>query len=165
MFVKSLSNSGREVSTHELLIIPSKFPNARMWRMERCFVTDNWSQSRAQLVLRTNNPNDFIMNILCGNCRGDSHPDFKSEIKDLVRENNPMLVFITETKQPTCKVDDLRTSLKFDSSTGIDSVSLSGGIWVMWDSTRINVDILPHGQQTLHLLVKVISSNSDINSQ
>lgn len=55
-------------------------------------------------------------------------------------------------------VDNGRTRLNYDSSYGIDSIGLSGGNWLIWDSNRISVDLLPHGQQALHLLVKVYSN-------
>lgn len=81
----------------------------------------------------------------------------------LVRLNNPMLVFITETKKPAAQVHNLRRRLNFNFATGIDALGLFGGIWAMWDSNWNSVDELPHGQQALHLLVKVISNNSEIN--
>lgn len=84
---------------------------------------------------------------------------------DLVRLNNPMLVFITKTKQPAANAHYLRRRLNLDKATGIDAIGLSGGIWAMWDSNRIHVEELPHEQQALHLIVKVISNNSSINAQ
>lgn len=73
---------------------------------------------------------------------------------DLVRLNNPMLVFITKTKQPAANAHYLRRRLNLDKATGIDAIGLSGGIWAMWDSNRIHVEELPHEQQALHLIVK-----------
>lgn len=76
------------------------------------------------------------MKIMCWNCRGAGHYNFLDTITSLVRINDPMLVFITETKQPVSGAINLRTRLNFDSSDGIDSIGLSGGIWAMWDSNR-----------------------------
>lgn len=79
---------------------------------------------------------------------------------DLVNSNNLMLVFITETKLPKDRVEPLRAKLRVDYADGIDAAGLSGGIWAMLDSNRLDVQVLPHGQQAHHLIVKV-KKNAD----
>lgn len=96
----------------------------------------------------------FPMSILSWNCRGAAHPDFNNDIAELVLQHNPMLIFILETRLAASKAEDLKIRLRFDKVYGIDSNGLSGGIWMLWDSERISVDILPHGSQSIHALVQ-----------
>lgn len=96
------------------------------------------------------------MQILCWNCRGAASHDFLTHVEDLVRIKDPMLVFILETRVSTAKVEQAKIRLGFDGAHGIDAVGLSGGIWMFWDTARISVDILPHGNQALHAFVQVI---------
>lgn len=96
----------------------------------------------------------ITMSILTWNCRGGAHPEFIKAITDLVSQHKPMLIFIIETRLPAVMADDLKVELKYDSVHGVDSNGLSGGIWMIWDSTRISVDILPHGNQAIHVLVQ-----------
>lgn len=96
----------------------------------------------------------FPMSILCWNGRGAVSPEFCNTIMELVTKYRSMLAFITETRVSAVRVEDIKTQLGFDRTAGIDSIGLSGGIWALWDSSRISVEVLPHGQQTLHMLVK-----------
>lgn len=125
--------------------------------MDPCPDRFRWSQLQARQELLGNNSIPFFMKILCWNSQGAARPQFREDIMDIVRLHDPMLIFITETRVPTDRADSIWEDLKFDSATGIDAIGLSGGIWVLWDSARIYVEIPPHGQQALHLLVKVIS--------
>lgn len=94
------------------------------------------------------------MSVLTWNCRGAANSKFKKNISDMVQQQKPMLVFILETRLPAFKVEELKTLLDFDSVHGIDANGLSGGIWMLWDSLRISVDILPHGTQAIHAIVQ-----------
>lgn len=64
-----------------------------------------------------------------------------------------MLIFILETRLLASRAVDLKEQLRYNSVHGVDSNGLSGGIWMIWDSLRISVDILPHGSHAIHSLV------------
>lgn len=97
------------------------------------------------------------MSVLAWNCRGAAHSDFMDTMADIYRQHSPMIIFILETRLPASRIERLKSLLRLESSHGVDSIGLSGGIWMLWDAARISVDILPHGRQAIHALVKVIS--------
>lgn len=84
---------------------------------------------------------------------GAAKPNFKNSIIDHVASNAPMMVIILETRVSTSGMDECKRYLNFDSAFGIDSVGLSGGLWMK--SNLISVDILPNGFQAIHAIVKV----------
>lgn len=96
------------------------------------------------------------MSILCWNCRGAASPDIHQDISDLVRDHRPMMLYLLETRLPGHRVEEIKTWLGYDGVHTIDSVGLSGGIWMLWDKAVISVDIMPHGNQAIHALVKVV---------
>lgn len=98
------------------------------------------------------------MKIIAWNVRGTAHPEFKKAIRDLVRKHKPKMLFILQTRLPVSRMDKIKRMLEFDSAHRVDSNGLSGGIWMLWDSSRISVDILPHGTQGIHALVTIISN-------
>lgn len=101
--------------------------------------------------------NYFPMSILSWNCRGGAHPDFMSNIEDMVTQKKPILIFILETRLPASRVEDLKTALRYDSAHGVDANGLSGGIWMIWDSLKVSVDILPHSNQAIHALIQEVA--------
>lgn len=97
------------------------------------------------------------MSILCWNSRGAAHPDFKKVLKDMVDDKKPMVIFILETRIPASRIEATRKLLKYDSARGVDSNGLSGGIWLIWDSTRVTIDLLPYGNQAIHAFIKELA--------
>lgn len=94
------------------------------------------------------------MKIISWNCREASSDDTTTTIKDMVRKHNPFMVFVLETRLPAACINTLKQNLKFDLAYGIDALGYSGGIWLLWESQRIQVDILPHDFLALHAIVK-----------
>lgn len=163
VFVKSSSSSKLRDSKLELTVIRIRFLYATLMKSVQIPKFFRLSQLEALLALEVRNSDFMPMKILCWNCRRAAHHEFISNIMEYVDVNNLMLVFITETRLPASQVESIRTLLHFDSANGIDVVGLSGGIWALWDSNRLEVDILPHGRQTLHLILKV-KSNVDFSN-
>lgn len=102
-------------------------------------------------------PNFFLLKIICWNCRGASSSDVTNTTIDMVRTHNAFMVFLLETRVLATRIEILKRELKFDSTYGIDARGLSGAIWLLWDSQKIQVEILPHDFQALHAIVQVIS--------
>lgn len=70
------------------------------------------------------------MQVLVWNCRGAGDSEFERAIMDLVRINNPTLVFLLETRLTASRIGPFKTTLGLHSSNGVDSVGLSSGIWM-----------------------------------
>ena len=72
------------------------------------------------------------MNCLSWNCRGLGNPKVVCELRNVVKQEGPALVFVMETKIRGKRVEDLRHTLGFAGSFGVDSDGLSGGIGLFW---------------------------------
>ncbi|KAL0440163.1 UNVERIFIED_CONTAM: hypothetical protein Slati_2499300 [Sesamum latifolium] len=72
------------------------------------------------------------MSLLVWNCQGLGGPWTIRTLGGLIRENNPSLVFLAETKCSTRLIESLKR--QFDmNGIGIPSVGKSGGLAVLWD--------------------------------
>lgn len=55
---------------------------------------------------------------------------------------------------PASGIEQAKVRLGLDGAHGIDAIGLSGGIRMLWDTARVEVDILPHGNQAIHSFFK-----------
>lgn len=94
------------------------------------------------------------MKVLCWNVREATSDEVLKQLKDSIRVHDPFMVFLLETRLPSLRIDGMKTALKFNSAYGTDAIDFSGEIWLLWDSARIRVDILPHDFQALHAIVQ-----------
>ena len=84
----------------------------------------------------------FIMNSIIWNCRGACKPSFQKHIGELVRSYNPAILVIMETRVGGDRAKGIIDRLPFDGSTHTDSIGFAGGIWMLWDSERVDVSPL-----------------------
>ena len=68
------------------------------------------------------------MNCLSLNCRGLGNPSTVRELRKVVRQEGPSLLFVMETKIKGKRVEDLRHVLGFSGCFAVDSDGLSGGV-------------------------------------
>ena len=80
-----------------------------------------------------------IMNILVWNCRGAMKPEFRKTVMDLV---DPILMVITETRLFGARANEIIEGLPFEGAVVADTIGFVGGIWMLWRSNRIQVDVL-----------------------
>src|SRR4051812_30999667 len=92
------------------------------------------------------------MNLLVWNCRGLGNPETVRELRSIVRQEGPSLLFVTETKIRGKSVEDLKYSLGFAGCFGVASVGLSGNIGLFW-SKDVTVEL--KNFSTCHIDVQV----------
>ena len=102
----------------------------------------------------------FIMNSIVWNCRGACKPSFQKHIGELVRSYNPAILVIMETRVGGDRAKRIIDRLPFDGSFHTDSIGFAGGIWMLWDSERVDVSPLANTEQEIHASVKVRNANS-----
>ena len=83
------------------------------------------------------------LKILIWNCKGAAHDGFQNKCYNLVQQHNPMVFFISETRM--CKDDakNLTSSLGFPCAHILDGEDSGGGMWLLWDNSRLQVDLVP----------------------
>ena len=102
----------------------------------------------------------FPMNIIVWNCKGVSKPCFQKHIDELVRTYNPAILVIMETRVGGGRAKAIIDRLPFDGSVHTDTIGFTGGLWMLWDSDRVDVTPLADTEQEIHATVKVRNSNS-----
>ena len=74
------------------------------------------------------------MSTISWNRRGLGNPQTVRELRKIVKQEGPSLLFVMETKIKGKRVEDLKFSLGFSGCFAIDSDGLSGGIRLFWSS-------------------------------
>ena len=99
------------------------------------------------------------MNIIVWNCRGALKPNFQSHVRELVRNHNPAILVVMETQVGGDRAKEITNRLLFDGAILADTVGFAGGIWLLWNSNRVEVVHLASTEQEIHVEVKVLHSN------
>ena len=84
---------------------------------------------------------------------------FQNHVRDLVNNHNPAVVIIMETKIGGERAREITDRLPFDGAIHTDTIGYAGGLWLLWDSDRVEVTHLSSIEQEIHAIVKVRSSN------
>ena len=100
-----------------------------------------------------------IMNILIWNCRGAMKPQFRQTVMDLVNWHMPLIMVITETRMSGARANEIIESLPFDGAVVANTIRFAGGIWLLWHSDLVQVDVMASTEQEIHALIRVRSQN------
>ena len=101
----------------------------------------------------------LIMNILIWNCRGAMKPQFRKTVLDLVEWHSPFLMVITETRMSGARAVEMIESLPFDGYVVADTIGFAGGIWLLWKTDLVHVDVLATTEQEIHAIIRVRSQS------
>ena len=72
------------------------------------------------------------MRTLACNCRGAGKASTVRSLRSLIRNSNPYLVFLSETKIKTLRVEKIRVKLNFVDSFCVDANGRLGGLAILW---------------------------------
>lgn len=99
------------------------------------------------------------MNIIIWNCGGALKPSFQSHVRELVRDRDPVILVLIETKIGGDRAREISSRLPFDEVFHTDTIGYAGGLWMLWKSDRVEVSTLSSTEQEIHAIVKVLNSN------
>ncbi|GKU94254.1 hypothetical protein SLEP1_g7776 [Rubroshorea leprosula] len=137
--------------------LPFYFPEVNMLIKSRLSDSVRWNQELGRWVMNSFSSIAWSMKVLSWNCRGAANDDFKRNAKEIIREHNPGIFIIMETKLAGDKAVEVARSLGLPKWELVDADGYAGGIWFLWNDSCFSVDILSKGPQVIHALVKVIS--------
>ena len=72
------------------------------------------------------------MNLLCWNCRGLGNLPTEQELGDLIRAQDPSVVFLAETWLDKARLEEIRSKLKFGGMIEVCRETRGGGIVIFW---------------------------------
>ncbi|XP_059436723.1 uncharacterized protein LOC132169761 [Corylus avellana] len=96
------------------------------------------------------------MSILSWNCRGLGNSRTVSELRRLVNDKKPTIVFLMETKLRADHLERVRIRLGYDYLFAVDWVGRSGGLALMWVAD-IGIEIQNYSRR--HISAKVCPSS------
>lgn len=81
------------------------------------------------------------MKMLSWNCQGLGNPLTFQELRVIVTQERPNLVFIMETKNSEQKVLRIKRRLKFQNSYIVNPEGIAGGLALFWDDQlQVTID-------------------------
>jgi exonuclease III len=98
------------------------------------------------------------MNLLSWNCRGLGNPRAIRDLRLLVKEKQPTLLFLMETRAKNKKLQAIRRLLGFEGMFSIDPVGLSGGIALFWKNNG-EVSIQNYSLRHINATIKFMGSD------
>uniref|UniRef100_A0A453JPI0 Endonuclease/exonuclease/phosphatase domain-containing protein n=1 Tax=Aegilops tauschii subsp. strangulata TaxID=200361 RepID=A0A453JPI0_AEGTS len=75
------------------------------------------------------------MSHLFWNCRGAGNRRTVREVGALVKAHSPSLVFLSETRQTSVKVERMKWKLGLKGFCGVDCEGRGGGLALFWDES------------------------------
>ena len=72
------------------------------------------------------------MSILCWNCRGLGNPQTDQELGDLIRAQDPLVVFLAETWLDKARLEEIKVRYKFKGLIEVSRISRGGGVAIFW---------------------------------
>ena len=98
------------------------------------------------------------MNSLGWNCRGLGNPRSVRALHDLVRQWAPKIVFLSETKLRTKRMERIRDRIGFANELFVPSHGRSGGLALMW-TRETDVEIKSFGRHHIDAIITEANSN------
>lgn len=100
---------------------------------------------------------NFLMDgykILIWNCRGAGNNRFKNNFRELMRIHSLEIVAILEPKVSMQSMGLFFRNLGFTRDTFTDPNGRYGGIWVLWDPTKVAVFTIEVKPQVIHVKIR-----------
>lgn len=101
------------------------------------------------------NPYMLLMEekIFSWNCRGATSKDFMREMNEWRRLHKPTIILLIEPKINGSGANKVCRRLGKTHSTRYEAVGFSGGLWVLWDDSRIKVVPLEVDKSFIYAMV------------
>ena len=100
------------------------------------------------------------MNIIIWNCRGALKPSFQRYVRELIRCHNPAILVVMETRIGGDRAREITDRLPFDGAIHTKTIGYASGLWMLWNSIRVEITTLANTEQKIHTVMKVWNSNS-----
>ncbi|KAI8019916.1 hypothetical protein LOK49_LG04G01322 [Camellia lanceoleosa] len=89
------------------------------------------------------------MDLLIWNCRGAGNDRFRRNLRELVQMHKPDMIILMETKVDLNSMGMFFNNLGYTASTHVDPIGRSGGIWLLWIPSLINVRVSEASSQMI----------------
>lgn len=76
-------------------------------------------------------------------------------MKDLAQAHDSAIFVVIETRLGGGRAKAISDNLPFDGALHIETIGYAGGLWLMWNSDKVEVTQLANIKQEIHVVVKV----------
>ena len=143
------------ILNHAVMIFPEEICLKQVL-MERWRWREMGNHTAVELFDRFLNPHP-IMNIIIWNCKGALKPKFKQMVADLISWHNLVVMVIIETRVSDYRAEEVIKGLPFDGFAILETIGFTGGIWLLWNSFMVHVEVLSLTEQEIHAPLQVQS--------
>ena len=92
------------------------------------------------------------MNLLSWNCRGLSNLQTVNALSEVVRKEEPKIIFLVETKLNRDWMDMVKDKCNFKNGLYVDNIGSKGGLAMLWKE-EVKLDIQTFSQSHIDCLV------------
>lgn len=100
------------------------------------------------------------MTTLSWNCRGLAAAPTGLELKSIIKQHQPTIIFLMETRAPEERVVRVRRRLKYSHDFVVNPNGQSGGLCLMWNS-KVTIVVKEASQNFIHALIKIKEGSKD----
>lgn len=93
------------------------------------------------------------MKIILWNCRGAGSQGFFRHLKEVVRNYQPTILCLVETRTNSNKACRVLRSFHFTNMAVVENRGFRGGIWCFWDANQIAIQVINYNTQYLNLAI------------
>nr|XP_023874857.1 uncharacterized protein LOC111987377 [Quercus suber] len=101
----------------------------------------------------------YIMNIIVWNSRGVLKPNFQKHVEELTRIHDPAVFMVMETRLGGERAKGITDRFPFDGAIHTETIGYSGGLWVLWNSNKVEDTQMANTEQEIHVSIKVRGSD------
>jgi len=94
------------------------------------------------------------MNILAWNVQGAGSREFLNILREHIHKHRPSIVALFETRISGTRAQQVCERIGFRNSFRVDAQGFQGGIWVLWNSDEIEIEVLNTHEQFVTVEIK-----------
>ncbi|BFG35444.1 hypothetical protein CerSpe_217180 [Prunus speciosa] len=93
------------------------------------------------------------MNVVCWNVRGAACTKFKTNMLDMISTHHIDMLFICEPRISGQRALKVIQTLGFKCFEVVDTIGFSGGLWLLWNDSKVTVEIVGTYDQSISACV------------
>lgn len=95
----------------------------------------------------------IMVNLIAWNCQGVGNRSSRLELKEVVKKHSVDMVALLEPKMSGVGADKIINGCGFTDWVRVEAEGFSGGIWVLWTNSTLDVEIIESQAQFIHLKI------------
>lgn len=99
----------------------------------------------------------MVFTVLSWNCRGAKSKAFHLHLQELIRSFKPTVLALLETKiNSNLSAPYICKSSSFNKFVCAEAIGFAGGIWLFWDDTVIDLEVIAVDDQIITVIVRTL---------